>query len=196
MYFVVSLVYNATCVICNSPTNPYWVMEGQLSDPTFYLVCFLTPVAALLPRYFFLSLQGSYGKSLISKAQKIDKLPKDKRDLAIQSWRSRHTPAPVPGKAQPTPRPVPPVPEQDLKTSTPKQKCKEDRVPRGERSSRDHMRDDSCSTDSSAKLSSRDHLLLGPSSTMASGANSSGQANVHQRSSRGSHRRSQSSMTI
>lgn len=196
MYFVVSLVYNATCVICNSPTNPYWVMEGQLSDPTFYLVCFLTPVAALLPRYFFLSLQGSYGKSLISKAQKIDKLPKDKRDLAIQSWRSRHTPAPVPGKAQPTPRPVPPVPEQDLKTSTPKQKCKEDRVLRGERSSRDHMRDDSCSTDSSAKLSSRDHLLLGPSSTMASGANSSGQANVHQRSSRGSHRRSQSSMTI
>lgn len=196
MYFVVSLVYNATCVICNSPTNPYWVMEGQLSDPTFYLVCFLTPVAALLPRYFFLSLQGSYGKSLISKAQKIDKLPKDKRDLAIQSWRSRHTPAPVPGKAQPTPRPVPPVPEQDLKTSTPKQKCKEDRVLRGERSSRDHMRDDPCSTDSSAKLSSRDHLLLGPSSTMASGANSSGQANVHQRSSRGSHRRSQSSMTI
>lgn len=196
MYFVVSLVYNATCVICNSPTNPYWVMEGQLSDPTFYLVCFLTPVAALLPRYFFLSLQGSYGKSLISKAQKIDKLPKDKRDLAIQSWRSRHTPAPVPGKAQPTPRPVPPVPEQDLKTSTPKQKCKEDQVLRGERSSRDHMRDDSCSTDSSAKLSSRDHLLLGPSSTMASGANSSGQANVHQRSSRGSHRRSQSSMTI
>lgn len=196
MYFVVSLVYNATCVICNSPTNPYWVMEGQLSDPTFYLVCFLTPVAALLPRYFFLSLQGSYGKSLISKAQKIDKLPKDKRDLEIQSWRSRHTPAPVPGKAPPTHRPVPPAPEQDLKTSTPKQKGKEDRLLRGERSSRDHMRDDPCSTDSPAKLSSRDHLLLGPSGTMASGSNSSGQANVHQRSSRGSHRRSQSSMTI
>jgi len=26
-------------------------MEGQLSDPTFYLVCFLTPVMALLPRF-------------------------------------------------------------------------------------------------------------------------------------------------
>lgn len=50
LYFVVSLVYNATCVTCNSPTNPYWVMERQLSDPTFYLVCFLTPVVALLPR--------------------------------------------------------------------------------------------------------------------------------------------------
>nr|XP_019596286.1 PREDICTED: probable phospholipid-transporting ATPase VB isoform X1 [Rhinolophus sinicus]XP_019596295.1 PREDICTED: probable phospholipid-transporting ATPase VB isoform X1 [Rhinolophus sinicus] len=202
MYFVVSLVYNATCVICNSPTNPYWVMEGQLSDPTFYLVCFVTPVAALLPRYFFLSLQGTYGKSLISKAQKIDQLPKDKRDLAIQSWRSRHMPAPVPGKAQPTHRPVPPVPEQDLKasasrsSSTPKQKCKEDGVLCGERSSRDHVRDDPCSADSSAKLSSGDHLLLEPSSTMTSGAYSSGQANVYQGSSRGSHRRSQSSLTI
>ena len=51
MYFVVSLVYNATCVTCNSPTNPYGVMEGQLSDPTFYLVCCLTPVVALLPRF-------------------------------------------------------------------------------------------------------------------------------------------------
>lgn len=51
MYFVVSLVYNAICVTCNSPTNPYWVMEGQLSDPTFYLVCFLTPAVALLPRF-------------------------------------------------------------------------------------------------------------------------------------------------
>lgn len=202
MYFVVSLVYNATCVTCNSPTNPYWVMEGQLSDPTFYLVCFLTPVAALLPRYFFLSLQGTYGKSLISKAQKIDQLPKDKRDLAIQSWRSKHMPTPVPGKAQPTHRPLPPVPEQDLRasasrsSSTPKQKCKEDGVLCGERSSRDHRRDDPCSADSSAKLSSGDHLLLGPCSTMASGACSSGQANVYQGSSRGSHRRSQSSLTI
>lgn len=153
-------------------------------------------------RYFFLSLQGTYGKSLISKAQKIDQLPKDKRDLAIQSWRSKHMPTPVPGKAQPTHRPLPPVPEQDLRasasrsSSTPKQKCKEDGVLCGERSSRDHMRDDPCSADSSAKLSSGDHLLLGPRSTMASGACSSGQANVYQGSSRGSHRRSQSSLTI
>uniref|UniRef100_A0A667H5I0 Phospholipid-transporting ATPase n=1 Tax=Lynx canadensis TaxID=61383 RepID=A0A667H5I0_LYNCA len=51
MYFVVSLVYNAICINCNSPTNPYWVMEGQLSDPTFYLICFVTPVTALLPRF-------------------------------------------------------------------------------------------------------------------------------------------------
>ncbi|XP_036096989.1 probable phospholipid-transporting ATPase VB [Molossus molossus] len=196
MYFVVSLVYNATCVTCNSPTNPYGVMEVQLSDPTFYLVCFLTPVAALLPRYFFLALQGTYGKSLISKAQKIDKLPTDKRELKIQSWRGRQMPAPVPGEAQRAHHRVPPVSEQAFRASTPKsspprKKCKEDRGVHG-----DHTRDDPCSADSSAILSSRDHLLLGPSSRMASGAYPSGQTDEDQRSSRGNHRRSQSSLTI
>ncbi|KAM8765455.1 phospholipid-transporting ATPase VB isoform 2-T2 [Rhynchonycteris naso] len=202
MYFVVSLVYNATCVTCNSPTNPYGVMEGQLSDPTFYLVCVLTPVAALLPRYFFLSLQGTYGKSLISKAQKIDKLPTDKRDLAIQCWRSRQMAAPVPGEVQPTHRPVPAVPEQDFRASTPKssrpprQMCREDREVHGGSSSGDPAQDDPCSANSSAKLSPRDHLLLGPSGMVASGACPSGQTGPSQQSRKGSHRRSQSSLTI
>lgn len=159
--------------------------------------CFSFPT-----RYFFLSLQGTYGESLISKAQKIDKLPTDKRDLKIQSWRNRQMPAPVPGEAQHTHHPVPPVPEQDFRTSTPKnssppkQKCKENRGVHGERSSRDHRRDDPSSADSSAKLSSKDHLLLGPNSRMASGAYPSGQTDEYRRSSRGSHRRSQSSLTI
>ncbi|XP_058401352.1 phospholipid-transporting ATPase VB isoform X2 [Diceros bicornis minor] len=202
MYFAVSLVYNATCLTCNSPTNPYWVMERQLSDPTFYLVCFLTPAVALLPRYFFLSLQGTYGKSLISKAQKIDKLPMDKRDLEIQSWRSRQRPVPVPGEAQPTHHPDPPVPEQGFRATTPKSsrppkwKYKEDWALHGERCSRDHMRDDPCSGDSSAKLSSGEHLLLGPGKTMASGAYASGHTDAYRPSSRGSHRRSQSSLTM
>ncbi|XP_037655211.1 LOW QUALITY PROTEIN: probable phospholipid-transporting ATPase VB [Choloepus didactylus] len=201
MYFVISLVYNATCVICNSPTNPYWVMERQLSDPTFYLVCFLTPAVALLPRYFFLSLQGTCGKSLISKAQKIDKLPKDKRDLEIQSWRSRQRPAPVPGEAQPTHRPVPPVPERGFRASTPKssspskQKHIENKGLHGERRSRDHMKYDPCSGDMPATLSPGEHLL-GPSRTVASGAPSSEQLDPPKPPSRGSHRRSQSALTI
>uniref|UniRef100_A0A8C0D0X6 Phospholipid-transporting ATPase n=1 Tax=Balaenoptera musculus TaxID=9771 RepID=A0A8C0D0X6_BALMU len=202
MYFVVSLVYNATCVICNSPINPYRVMEGQLSDPTFYLVCFLTPVVALLPRYFFLALQGTYGESPILKAQKIDKLPMDKRELEIQSWRSRQRPATVPGEAQPTHRPGPPAPEHSFRVSTPKSsspvecKSKEDWVLPGERCSGDHIRDDPCSRDSWAQFSSGEHLLLEPSRVMASGAYSSGQTNSNPPFSQGSHRRSQSSLTI
>uniref|UniRef100_A0A8C3VUG9 Phospholipid-transporting ATPase n=1 Tax=Catagonus wagneri TaxID=51154 RepID=A0A8C3VUG9_9CETA len=202
MYFVLSLVYNATCVTCNSPTNPYWVMEGQLSDPTFYLVCFLTPVVALLPRYFFLSLQGTYGKSPILKAQKIDKLPMDKRNVEIQSWRSIQRPTTVPGEAQSTHHPGPPAPEQGFIASTPKslnptkRKYKEDWVLSEERRSGDHIRDDTGSGDSWAKFSSGEHLLLESSRVMAYGAHSSGQTNLTRPFSRGSHRRSQSSLTI
>lgn len=154
-------------------------------------------------RYFFLSLQGTYGKSLILKAQKIDKLPTDKRDLEIQSWRSRRRPVPIPGEAQRTHHPVPPVPEQDFRASSPKsssppkRKCKEDWVLHGEKCSRDHLKDHPCPGDSSTKPSSREYPLLGPSRTMASGAYSrGGQIDEDRPLSRGSHRRSQSSMTI
>lgn len=201
MYFVVSLGYNATCVTCNSPTNPYWVMENQLSDPTFYLVCFLTPVAALLPRYFFLSLQGTYGKSPISKAQKIDQLPTEKRNLEIQNWRSKLRPVTIPGVTQRTHSTVPRVPEQGFRASTPKSssppkwKHVEDWVLHGQRSSRERGMDGPCSGDSSAQLSSGEHLL-GPNRTSAPRACSREQTDVSRPLTRGGHRRSQSSLTI
>uniref|UniRef100_A0A663FHY8 Phospholipid-transporting ATPase n=1 Tax=Aquila chrysaetos chrysaetos TaxID=223781 RepID=A0A663FHY8_AQUCH len=88
-YFIFSLIYNAACVVCNPPTNPYWVMEKQLSDPTFYLLCLITPVIALLPRFFIFALRGTFGASLILKAQQIDKLPKGQQDHEIQKLRSR-----------------------------------------------------------------------------------------------------------
>ncbi|XP_075398836.1 phospholipid-transporting ATPase VB [Tenrec ecaudatus] len=164
MYFVVSLVYNATCVTCNGPTNPYWTLQGRLSEPTFYLVCILTPVVALLPRYFFLSVQGTYGKSLITKAQKIDKLPKDKRDLEIQSWRNKQRPVPVPGGTQPILQPGPPVPAQDFRADVPKsslphqQKLMKDWVLHGESCGRDHRTGDPHSGTSSVQFS-RNQLL-------------------------------------
>ncbi|KFO79234.1 putative phospholipid-transporting ATPase VB [Cuculus canorus] len=87
-YFVFSLIYNAACVTCNPPTNPYWIMEKQISDPTFYLLCLITPVIALLPRFFIFALRGTFGATLILKAQQLDKLPKGQRDLEIQKLRS------------------------------------------------------------------------------------------------------------
>ncbi|XP_008496927.2 probable phospholipid-transporting ATPase VB [Calypte anna] len=88
-YFVFSLIYNAACVVCNPPTNPYWVLEKQLSDPTFYFLCLITPITALLPRFFIFALQGTFGATLILKAQQVDKLPRGQQDLQIQKLRSR-----------------------------------------------------------------------------------------------------------
>lgn len=89
IYLVFSLIYNAVCVACNPPTDPYWIMEKQLSEPTFYLLCLITPAIALLPRYFIFALRGTLGASLILKAQQLDKLPKGQRDCEIQKLRSR-----------------------------------------------------------------------------------------------------------
>ncbi|XP_023791890.1 probable phospholipid-transporting ATPase VB [Cyanistes caeruleus] len=89
LYFIFSVIYNASCLLCNPPTNPYWIMERQLKDPIFYLLCLITPVIALLPRFFIFSLRGTLQASLILKAQQADKLPKGQQDLEIQKLRSR-----------------------------------------------------------------------------------------------------------
>uniref|UniRef100_A0A8C1CVF6 Phospholipid-transporting ATPase n=1 Tax=Cyprinus carpio carpio TaxID=630221 RepID=A0A8C1CVF6_CYPCA len=53
VYFIVTLAYSAICISCNPPSDPYWIMHKQMADPMFYLVCILTTVVALLPRFFF-----------------------------------------------------------------------------------------------------------------------------------------------
>ncbi|XP_036605637.1 probable phospholipid-transporting ATPase VB [Trichosurus vulpecula] len=181
-YFAVSLLYNATCVTCNSPTNPYWIMERQMSDPVFYLVCFLTPVVALLPRYFLLALQGTCGNSPFLKAQKLDRLPKEKKELAIQEWRRQRErlstaqqAAPSPGNASLGHLQVPHFTEQDPCPG--------------------HMGYNQSSPSSSARPSPDEHLLQ-PSGAKAFGMFKGPQIGSPRGSKRGSHRRSQSSLTV
>lgn len=54
LFFTIALCYNASCPTCYSPSNPYWTMQTLLQDPVFYLLCVITPVTALLPRYTLL----------------------------------------------------------------------------------------------------------------------------------------------
>uniref|UniRef100_A0A3Q3VSE1 Phospholipid-transporting ATPase n=1 Tax=Mola mola TaxID=94237 RepID=A0A3Q3VSE1_MOLML len=51
LYFIVTLAYSVICITCNPPSNPYWILQSQMADPMFYLVCIITTVVALLPRY-------------------------------------------------------------------------------------------------------------------------------------------------
>ncbi|XP_029439242.1 probable phospholipid-transporting ATPase VB isoform X2 [Rhinatrema bivittatum] len=88
-YFILTLVYNAICITCNSPTNPYWIMEIQMSDPAFYFLCLITPVLALLPRYLINAVRGTCGSSLILEGQKLDKLSKEERERKIQERRDQ-----------------------------------------------------------------------------------------------------------
>ncbi|XP_040297928.1 phospholipid-transporting ATPase VB isoform X1 [Bufo bufo] len=88
VYFAVSLAYTAICVSCEVP-SPYWIIEMQMSDPTFYLVCIFTPVLALLPRFFIKGLRGTCGVTPTTEAQKLDKLGKEEREFKIQEWRDK-----------------------------------------------------------------------------------------------------------
>uniref|UniRef100_A0A670YRL3 Phospholipid-transporting ATPase n=1 Tax=Pseudonaja textilis TaxID=8673 RepID=A0A670YRL3_PSETE len=87
LYFIFSSIYNATCVLCNHPSNPYWIMEMEFSEPNFYFTIIIMPVVALLPRYLILALQGTFNISCILKAQQLEKLPKEQQDWEIQKWK-------------------------------------------------------------------------------------------------------------
>uniref|UniRef100_A0A8C9ZE91 Phospholipid-transporting ATPase n=1 Tax=Sander lucioperca TaxID=283035 RepID=A0A8C9ZE91_SANLU len=72
LFFTVALCYNASCPTCYTPSNPYWTMQRLLQDPLFYLLCVITPVAALLPRYTVVNLclteyKGQCGFRLVNK---------------------------------------------------------------------------------------------------------------------------------
>uniref|UniRef100_A0A8C1QTH2 Phospholipid-transporting ATPase n=1 Tax=Cyprinus carpio TaxID=7962 RepID=A0A8C1QTH2_CYPCA len=56
LFFIVALCYNASCPACFSPSNPYWTMQRLLGEPIFYLLCVVTPIAALLPRNIYANI--------------------------------------------------------------------------------------------------------------------------------------------
>ncbi|XP_017567039.1 probable phospholipid-transporting ATPase VB isoform X1 [Pygocentrus nattereri] len=88
VYFVVSLVFSALCVSCNPPSDPYWLVQEQVADPMFYLVCILTTVVALLPRYTLHALRGTLVPSDHLKARQKDQLPPHHRDRWLREYRS------------------------------------------------------------------------------------------------------------
>ncbi|XP_044060582.1 phospholipid-transporting ATPase VB [Siniperca chuatsi] len=88
LYFVVTLAYSGSCVTCNPPSNPYWILQSQMADPMFYLICIITTVVALLPRYMFHVLRNSIAPSPLMQARHLDRLDPPTRDQWIKEWRS------------------------------------------------------------------------------------------------------------
>ncbi|XP_051895793.1 phospholipid-transporting ATPase VD-like [Pristis pectinata] len=86
-YFVFTLIYGGTCINCNPPSNPYWIMEYQLTEPLFYLICVLSTLIALLPRYFFRVFQGTVFPSPLLKARQLDRLRDEEHKETIEECR-------------------------------------------------------------------------------------------------------------
>ncbi|XP_054890607.1 phospholipid-transporting ATPase VB [Poeciliopsis prolifica] len=87
LYFIVTLAYTATCVTCNPPSNPYWILQSQMADPMFYLIVTLCTVVALLPRYTFHVLKNSVAPSPLLQGRRLDRMGPSTRDQWIKEWR-------------------------------------------------------------------------------------------------------------
>ncbi|XP_065815006.1 phospholipid-transporting ATPase VB [Labrus bergylta] len=88
MYFIVTLAYSGICITCNPPSNPYWILQSQMADPMFYLLCIITTVVALLPRYMFHVLRNSIAPSPLLQARQLDRMDPCAREQWIKEWRS------------------------------------------------------------------------------------------------------------
>ncbi|XP_051840611.1 phospholipid-transporting ATPase VA [Antechinus flavipes] len=84
LFFIVALVYNASCSTCFPPSNPYWTMQKLMGDPMFYLTTIISSVVALLPRFLYRTFQGTLfptqlqlGRQLARWAPKKFNVPKD-----------------------------------------------------------------------------------------------------------------------
>ncbi|XP_049899159.1 phospholipid-transporting ATPase VB [Epinephelus moara] len=88
LYFIVTLAYSAICITCNPPSNPYWILQSQMADPMFYLLCIITTVVALLPRYMFHVLRNSIAPSPLVQARHLDRLEPSTREQWMKEWRS------------------------------------------------------------------------------------------------------------
>ncbi|XP_059502766.1 phospholipid-transporting ATPase VA isoform X3 [Stegostoma tigrinum] len=88
LFFTVALSYNAACPACYPPSNPYWTMQRLMTDPKFYLICILTPVAALLPRYSYRIFQSTMFPTPIQRGRQLDKLQPTAFNQA-QKWNTQ-----------------------------------------------------------------------------------------------------------
>ncbi|XP_072294948.1 phospholipid-transporting ATPase VB [Eucyclogobius newberryi] len=84
LYFIVTLAYGV--MFLNN--SGYWNLQAQMVDPMFYLVCCISTVVALLPRYLFHVLKNSIAPSPIVQARHLDTLESSTRDNWIKEWRS------------------------------------------------------------------------------------------------------------
>ncbi|XP_076870818.1 phospholipid-transporting ATPase VA [Brachyhypopomus gauderio] len=92
LFFMVALFYNSSCPTCYSPSNPYWTMQRLLGDPVFYLLCLITPIAALLPRYFYRACQGSLFPSPVQVGRQLDEVPLELRKHLVSQSRMKAGP--------------------------------------------------------------------------------------------------------
>ncbi|CAH2300130.1 probable phospholipid-transporting ATPase VD [Pelobates cultripes] len=94
-YFLFSLAFGALCINCNPPANPYWIMQRNSMDPVYYLICVMSVIVALLPRYIYRVFQGTLYPTPQLRAKLLDLMTPRNRMEAIKIWIGTKTPEQV-----------------------------------------------------------------------------------------------------
>uniref|UniRef100_A0A3Q1IQY6 Phospholipid-transporting ATPase n=1 Tax=Anabas testudineus TaxID=64144 RepID=A0A3Q1IQY6_ANATE len=81
-YFGFVLLFSVVCTTCSPPTNPVGVETLQMSQPLFYIICALTTVTALLPRF----LHNTLHPSAVLRSTQMDKVDSDMYRRRMQCW--------------------------------------------------------------------------------------------------------------
>ncbi|XP_069833684.1 phospholipid-transporting ATPase VD isoform X2 [Dendropsophus ebraccatus] len=85
-FFLFILAVDALCLNCMPPANPYWIMQTHMTDPMFYLVCAMSVIIALLPRFAFRVFQGTVFPTPQQRAKQLDVMSPGERSSAIKDW--------------------------------------------------------------------------------------------------------------
>ena len=67
-YIVFALLYNGICVDCSGLQNPFWVMQHCMGTVDFWLVCLVTAVIAVLPRFCGRVIESTIWPNSVTKA--------------------------------------------------------------------------------------------------------------------------------
>ena len=72
-YVVFALLYNGLCLDCSGLQNPYWVMQHCMGTVSFWMVCLVTAVIAILPRLCCRIIEYTVWPNSVTKAMLIRK---------------------------------------------------------------------------------------------------------------------------
>ncbi|KAL7043840.1 hypothetical protein ACKWTF_001683 [Chironomus riparius] len=94
-FYIFAFVYNTICRTCMDLPNTARTIQDTMSNPIYYFILFLTPVMALLPRYFVRTLKNTIRPSDDVLIQVETEKEKKRGEKLLTSYRSASSRSPI-----------------------------------------------------------------------------------------------------
>lgn len=90
-FYIFAFVYNTVCGTCMKLPNTANTIHNSMSNPIYYFIILLTPVMALLPRYFVRVLKNTLRPSDDIIVQLETQKDNKRGEKLLASWSARST---------------------------------------------------------------------------------------------------------